>query len=343
MRCFGLTVLGAIVCLAFGGVCCAGEAGSSGGAEVESPPVQAVGEIPPRPELQVLSGVQGWRVNGEEIRVADVRDRAALYHGPYILQDMVSELLLRQEARRRNIGLSEEELQTKLKALREQLGLRSDAALEYYLRGNRVTREWLQDKARYYALMEKVLSDQVYVSDREIERFYELRRDSYRQQEMVGFRMMSFATEEAAKEALAELRKGKGFQEVAREVARSSAARAVAGELQYYERGQQALPQDFEAALFSAPLNQVVGPVQVLNTYHLLRVEKKIDPHQFTLDEAREVIREQLKRQKLEQVVWPNWIRMQLANAEIAVIEARSPDLGREDSGTAVHQPGISE
>jgi hypothetical protein len=49
-------------------------------------------------------------------------------------------------------------------------------------------------------------------------------------------------------------------------------------------------------------------------------VEKKIDAHQFTLDEVRNVIREQLSRQKLEQVVWPNWIRDKLNSASIEVV-----------------------
>ena len=271
------------------------------------------------PGMQALSGVEALVVNGDRITMDDVRERAFIYHGPYIAQDMVEETLLEQEARRRGMTVSDQEVEAKLKVLRDELGVRSEASLESYLRAYRVTREWLRAKARYSVLVEKFLAEQVYVSDKEIEQYYQLRRDAYRRGEGVWFRIISFPTEQAAKAALGELGK-RSFEEVAKEAAGNPAERAVAGELRPRERGQQpAWPSDFEAAVFSAPLNQSVI-VQAQNAYHIVRVERKMDPHQFSLDEAREVIREQLGRQKLETVVLPNWIRMQLSNARIEVI-----------------------
>jgi len=144
----------------------------------------------------------------------------------------------------------------------------------------------------------------------------------------------------AADAAVQQLRQGRAFKDVAQEAARTPAERAVAGELQLYERGQQRrLPPELDAVIFASPLNQVLGPIAVQNVYYLFRVEKRMDPHQFTLEEVRPIIREQLRRQKLEQVEWPRWIRSQLANADIQVLEVESPQVGDESADPGLAQP----
>jgi len=313
MRTLVLLLAIAILGAAAASSVCAAELPAAAEAEQELPPPQALGEVSLPPQLQALSGVEALVVNGDRITIEDVRQRAFLYHYPYICQDMVEEKLLEQEARRRSITVSDEEIEAWIKSFRDEMGLRSELTLQSFLRASRNTYEWLHTKARYAVL----------VRDKEIEQFYQVRREAYRRGDYVEFRIISFPTQDAANAALEELRKGRSFQEVAKEAARNPAERAIAGELRSRERGQQpAWPSDFEAAVLAAPLNQaVIVPAQ--NAYHIIRVEKKIDPHQFTFEEVRDVIRDQLRRQKLETVVLPNWIRMQLANAQIEVIKAQ--------------------
>ena len=330
-------VIGIVVGLCF--ACCLGWAGEAepGPEEgAETTRVTVAGEVPPRPEFEALAGATGWVVNGKEISLELVKDKATSYHGPYVLQDMVAQLLLQQEADRRGIVVTEEEVEKKVASVREELGVRSEAALESFLRAKRVTREWLRSKARAYVLMEKVLFEQVYVDDREIERSYRLNQQAYRRNETVGYRAMRFLDKQSAEAALAEIRKGRSFEEVARETARTPAEQAAAGNIRYHVRGKQSLPPEFEADLLAAPLNQVAGPVEVMGSYLLIRVEQKMDPHQFTLDEVRDVIRDRLRRQKLEQIVWPNWIRDQLARAQIKVLTS---DATSEPTSDATPEP----
>jgi foldase protein PrsA len=311
---------------------------AEGAQEEARPPVEVMGEVQVRPELKVFSGVKGWRVNGKEISLEEVSDRAILFHGPYILQDLVSRALLEQEASSRGISVTEQEVDAQIGALREGMGLRSEDALEFSLRQRRLTREGFREQAREYLLLSKVLADRVYVSDGDIERFYNRFRDIlYYREAAVEFRIISFYSEEAARAALQELGKGRSLVEVAREQATDAAERAVAGDLHTYQKGQQPpFPPEFEAVLFAAPLNQVVGPIKAENRYHLVRVEKKTDPYQFTLDEVRDDIRKELRRQKLEQVVWPQWIRDQLAKAKIEIVGAEGPKgAGAEAGGGA--------
>jgi parvulin-like peptidyl-prolyl isomerase len=305
-----LTLAAVIAAMGFGFAAEPQAAGESAG---EAPAVEVGDQSLMHPELRALSGLRALVVNGEEISMDEVRERAFVHHGPYVAQGMIEELLLEQEARRRGVTVSDEEVEARLAALREELGLRSERTLESYLRTYQVTVDWLRQKARYSVLVDKVLAEQVHITDREITQHYQRNQNAFRRGEVVGLRLISFPSEEATESALGELRKGRSFQEVAKEVSQDPSA----AELHLYERGQlPPLPPDFELAIFSAPMNQAVV-IQAQNAYHLIRVEKKIDPRQFTLDEVRELIQQQLTRQKLEKVVLPNWIRMQLANASI--------------------------
>lgn len=317
-----MTVWGAAAMLMLAASAALGAEAAPAEGAAEEPPARVLGQVPVRPELQAFSGVRAWIVNGEEISVADVSDRALRYHGPYVLQDMVSSVLLHQEAKRRGISVGPDEVNAKMKELREELGIPNDTALEMYLRTQQRTRTWFEEKAADFALIEKVLGDQVYVSESDVEGFYRRFQNAYRRAETVTFRAMRLSGEQAARAALDEIKGGRSFEDVAKATA-PPGQQALAGQLQVYEKGPRpVLPPELETALFAAPLNQVVGPISAPDGYYLLRVERKTDPRQFTLDEVREVIRDQLRRQKLTQVVWPNWIRMQLSNADIATVKA---------------------
>jgi foldase protein PrsA len=280
-----------------------------------------VGEAKPRPELQVVTGVRAWRVNGEEISVSEVQNRALMTYGPYVLQDLVVEKLLLQEAKRQGVTVSDAEVQAKMTQIREEQGVTADAAFARYLQAQRLTPEAFGAGARDYVYIEKMFGDQVYVSDDEAAASFDQSKGLYQTPETASYRAMEFADQAAAQAALAELRKGGNFTNVAKSLA-SPDMKAYAGELVIYRRGQNpGLPKEVEDALFAAPLNQVIGPVKVLNRNALIKVERKTDAHQFTYNEIKERIKGDIRRSKLESVVWPGWIAAQLAAADIAPVK----------------------
>jgi parvulin-like peptidyl-prolyl isomerase len=317
------------LCLAGAGAWGAEQAVSSSSPDAEKEQAGVVGEVKLRPELQTMEGVKSWVINGKEITMSQIEKVAAAHHGPFILQDLVAELLLQQEAARKGITLSDQDIQKSIVDLREQLGVRSDVALDSFLRSQSATPQWFQDKARAYALMRKVLADRVYVSDREVESYYNRNQQMYRRGQTILFRAMTFDNKGAADSALAEVRKGKSFQEVAK----ATTTAPGAGEIQTYEQGQPNVPQEFATVLAATPLSQVAGPVEIGGRFYLIKIEKKIDPHQFSLDETvtqdtgkvaiRDLIRQQLSQQKLEQKAWPEWVQSQLKAADIQVRKAQ--------------------
>lgn len=245
-----------------------------------------------------------------------------LAHGPYVLQDLVVEKLLTQEGKRRGISVSDAEADAKVKEIREGLGLNTPESFDHYLRTKQATAEAFRNWAREYVLAEKLFADQIFVSDDEAASFYNQRRDMYHTAETIAFRAIPRNSESAAQQVLVTLRSGREFGALAKELATDPREKAFAGEVQTHQRGSNPnMPKDVEEALFKAPLNQAtiikVGP-----QWAVVRVERKTAAQDVTLEQARDQIKKDIRRMKLEQVQLPGWISTELAKAEIIPIPA---------------------
>lgn len=300
----------------------AGAPGAPGTAAAAQEAPAAQTDVKMRPELKTFQGIKAWRVNGEEIPIEAVRERAMMMHGPYVLQDMVVERLLMQEAKRRGVSVSDAEAEAKIKDIREQMGLNTPEAFDHYLRSQQATEGAFRNWAREYVLAEKLFADQIFVSDDEAATFYNQRRQLYHTPDTIAFRAIMLGTEAAAQQALVTLRSGRDFAALAKELAPDAQTKAFAGEMQTHQRGTNPnLPKEVEDALFKAPVNQAtiikVGP-----QWAVVRVEKRSEAHDLSLEQVRDQIKKDIRRMKLEQAVLPGWISTQLAAAEIIPIPA---------------------
>lgn len=281
---------------------------------------RAQGETPMRPELQAFSGVKAWRVNGEEIPIEEVRDRAIMTYGPYVLQDLVVERLLLQEAKRRGVSVSDAEVDAKVKAIREEQGLNSDEAFARYLRVKQTTLEAFRTSVRAYVYIEKLFAGQVFVSDDEAATFYNQNRTLYHTPETVTYRWVMLDSEAAAQQALVTLRTGRDFASLAKELTPDPRGKPFAGELEVHQRGSNPnMPAEVEEALFRAPLNQATV-IKVGPRFAVVRVERRRAAQDLSLEQVREQIKKDIRRMKLEQAVFPGWVGTQLAAAEIIPI-----------------------
>jgi foldase protein PrsA len=298
----------------------AASAPAAAAAPQEAPAAQT--DVKMRPELRSFRGIRAWRVNGEEIPIETVQERAMVTHGPYVLQDLVVERLLMQEAKRRGVSVSEAETEAKIKDIRQELGLNTPESFDHYLRGQQATEEAFRNWAREYVLAEKLFADQIFVSDDEAATFYSQRRDMYHTPETMVFRSIMLDSEPAAQQALVTLRSGRDFAALARDLATDPQTKAFAGREEIHQRGSNPnMPKEVEEALFKAPIGQAtiikVGP-----RWAVVRVEKRSAAQDLSLEQVRDQIKKDIRRMKLEQAVLPGWISTQLAAAEIIPIPA---------------------
>lgn len=261
-------------------------------------------------------------VDGEPITKQMVVDRLLSYFGNSILESMITDLLLEQEARRRGVSLTEEETNKAVEALQEEVGAKTPEALEALLKGQGISLTLFRYQARRFALLEKVFAQEVRVTDEEVEKIYREHKGEYLRPEMVLVRSISVATEGEAQGAIQRLQKGEDFEAVAKELTTDPRLKATAGATWRYFRGQKLapLPTSIENDLFAAPVGTVRGPFKAEGVFHIFKLEQKLDAHQATLDEVRDTLKEALHRErliKLRTETWPNWLEEQMKKAKI--------------------------
>ncbi len=121
-------------------------------------------------------------VNGEPISRIEVVRRLERQSGKSVLQSLISQTLVQQEARKQNISVTDEEIQSEydeLAANFEEQGTSIHQLLE--LQG--MTEDELKSELKTQLLIEKLLADQVVVSDEEVDEYINKNKDLFQKDE----------------------------------------------------------------------------------------------------------------------------------------------------------------
>jgi len=144
-------------------------------------------------------------------------------------------------------------------------------------------RQTLRAKVEYLAIMPARFQDSIEVTDEEIEEYYQENIEDYNQEEKreleyVVFPLTSTANDTAnvfedAERIKSELATGVDFATLALEYSQDPTVNNNSGDLGYFDRETMVKP--FSDAAFAANPGDLVGPVQTIHGYHLIKVEDK--------------------------------------------------------------------
>jgi peptidyl-prolyl cis-trans isomerase D len=189
-----------------------------------------------------------------------------------------------------------------------QVKLAPDAAQKYYEANRKLFEIPEQVRAEYVVLNEDALLDQIAVSDDDIKRWYDAHVDQYKQPEErrashILIEVPKGATAEQQKAARAKiddiLKRVKenpaNFEKLAKEQSQDPGSAAKGGDLGFFSRGMMVKP--FEDAAFALKLNQVSDVVRSEFGYHIIKLTGIKPEKGRSLEEVKEEIRLELKRQ----------------------------------------------
>lgn len=137
-----------------------------------------------------------------------------------LLDRMVEEVLLRQEAERLNMTVSDLEVQTQIRQLREGIGM-TETQFSEQLRLQGLSRELyeqrMRDEIQRQRLLRFMIRRKVVVTSDEIRQYYESQQQEFFQERRVHLALILFSSQNQAEEVLARLRGGEiSFAEAAR-------------------------------------------------------------------------------------------------------------------------------
>lgn len=298
--------------------------------EPQESPVTPNDETPstftvPTTEMQDPTNVVA-SVNGELLRLADVNKetqiRLSNIRGAQVTPEMISQMrkivvdqfitrtLLLNEAKRRELTASDKDLQEELDKIQKMVpeGVTMDEILESSPLGREAMLGHIKNKIVIDKLAEQLMTDDVAVSDKEVDEFIEQNKAELMIPESVEARhiLMKFEptdddkAKDAKKEELKKIRKeilkGADFAEMAKEHSQCPSAEA-GGFLGKFGKGD--MVPEFSEAAFSQKVGEVGDIVTTQFGHHLI----KVDSHEKESMVPREDIEARIKDLKMQTVM----------------------------------------
>jgi parvulin-like peptidyl-prolyl isomerase len=121
---------------------------------------------------------------------------------------------------------------------------------------------------------------------------------------------------------------GEPFDEVARKVSRNQTTGPMGGELPPFSRNAAGYPQVFKDVAFSLKPGEVSDTVQAGDAYHLILLEKRIEPKAVKFEDVKESLRHDLA-DRLTQVQVKN-LRVQLLDQITVSMKVEDPMLAKQ-------------
>jgi len=237
------------------------------------------------------------------------------------IEQIVQNTLLKQEAEKNNISVTQNELDEEL--LKAEVGYVEDS-FNKQLEFEGLTRDQWENTIEGNLLTNKLINNfvnsKVSVSEDEILRYFTANEESFHKREQVRALHIMVETEEEIREIQKELQsKQKDFSELAREYSLGPEG-VRGGDLGYFEAGQ--MPEEFDK-VFKLKIDGVSDIIRTPYGFHLFKVVDKVEERKMNFEESKKQI-EKILMQELQDEAFRKWM-VQLK--ENSVIEINYDDL----------------
>ena len=250
------------------------------------------------------------------------------------LQDLIRQRLIIQEAKDRDITLSESKkdqlFQQHIQSIKQRNQLNDDQleqalqkqGIESLDQYKEVFLQRNQDKLLINELRKQVTSD-VTVSDERIQEYYKNNKKQFQVDQQVKASQILIKTnnkeEGKAKEEIQSIQdmidNGKGFAEMAKQHSEGPYA-DKGGELGFIPKGQ--ISEEFDKVAFNLSKGEISDPVKTKYGYHLIKVHDKKEAGVKSLDEVKDSIRQQIANEKKNKE-WNQFVSKLRDEASISV------------------------
>jgi len=228
-----------------------------------------------------------------------------------ILEHMVDDQLLVQEAAELKVTVSSEEVDKSIEQIKKDYNL-TDAQLrdELHKQGMNLAtyRQNTKREILRYRIINIAVGSKVSVSDADVQGYYERHMQAASVQVRASHIFLAIpegadaaAAQEKEKQAqllLHRAQSGEDFSRLAREYSEDTATRAEGGDLGWF--GKDILPKPIEEMVFSMKVDEIRGPVRADRGFHVIKLLGRRAQDPKPLSEVRDQIRGQLRQREME-------------------------------------------
>lgn len=266
-------------------------------------------------------------INNEPIKLQDFQEKLSIVKMNYppeqkldlkkvkasILRKMIIETLILQEANSKKIAVGDEELARYIKNIQQNY---TEADFNQMLSNQFKTYDDWSADVKKKLLIEKTLSksitEKINVSDKEIQDYYNKNYENKTSEAKIKLAQIFSTNKTTMESALAELKTGARFEEVAKKYSQTPEA-TNGGVIGYIKKGEGI--QIFDKA-FEMPVQTESPIIQSEYGFHILKVLDYVPTGKITLDSVKQSILTQLADEK-ETKIYEEWLSDSLKNAKI--------------------------
>ena len=223
-----------------------------------------------------------------------------------LLDMMITDLLLMQQAKEKNINVSEQ-VKMAVENIKKENNIESEDDLKRGLQQQGLDySQWLkqlEDNMQRQATIYSEVDRTIVLDDSEIVGYYKLHPEEFTEPEEYHVRAIYLATEGKSPEALVEARNlisgkvkaGESFNALAKEFS-DGPAKEAEGDLGRFRKGE--LEKTLEQAVAKLKTGETGEWVETKNGWYLLKLEEKKDSRLKTFEEVKKDVEERLYTEK---------------------------------------------
>lgn len=225
-----------------------------------------------------------------------------------VLNDLVEQMILEQEAAKLGITVSDPEIDMSIENIRTKAGM-SHEQMEEMLKKENLTKEQFRKQWRLQIisgkLVNSIVKGRVAVTDDEIENLYKEYYGNIENSDEVQIAHILISVNEQQPEQalekasrIAELAKsGNDFSKLVAEYSDDTFSKEKEGVLGYFKKGE--LVSELEAVVAITEVGEVSGPVQTASGFHIIKVLNRNTLDSNSVDTYREQLRQEIYKKKV--------------------------------------------
>jgi len=241
-----------------------------------------------------------------------------------ILNQMIEDRLILQEAKRYKIEVDEAEIEERLNDVRSRFT--SDSDFDDALNESGITFDILKNRYREQIMMGKLVNyevrEKVVVTPTEISEYYANHTDEFNspgsahlKNIVVRFEGDDLLVKQKVDDIYRLIKEGRDFSDVARQYSQGQNA-PEGGELGFVEKGQ--MRKEFDDVVFNLEPGEVSPPIKTETGYYIFKVEEKQGSHLRSLPEVHNYIENLIFQEKAKKR-YKEWMDKLKRNAFIQI------------------------
>lgn len=225
-----------------------------------------------------------------------------------VLNALIDQKLVLQEAKRRRIAVSEAEVNNRIEEAKKTANIKSQAELEQVLKESGLTLDAFKAQVRDSMIRLKIIdlvTGDVTVTATQVADHYKKNMTTFKTPERVKARQILVADETTANKVLGELKQGKRFEDLAKKYSTDAQTKDQGGAMPWLVKEQ--LDPAMAGPIFALRPGQVSGAIKAADGVHVIRLDQKEIPRQKAFKEVQAEIKQQLLDQGKRQA-YQRWL-----------------------------------